>query len=151
MSAFPLLDRVLLNNATKQPFPCTYPIFFPCTYPISFPCTYPIPLSCTYPIPFPRTYPIPFPRTYPIHLHNAAESVRSKKIPSEMVVAPRFKLITLLTWFRLSILFVRLVAWFHGNLVRLWLVCDSASCFAASDQRLLLLRWTTVAASARVL
>ena len=34
MSAFPLLDRVLLNNATKQPFPCKYPISFPCTYPI---------------------------------------------------------------------------------------------------------------------
>ena len=28
---------------------------------------------------------------------------------------------------------VRMVAWFRGNLVRLRLVCDSASCFAASD------------------
>ena len=48
-------------------------------------------------------------------------------------------------------IYVRLVAWFRGNLVRLRLVCDFASCFAASDQRLLLLRTTTVAASARVL
>ena len=47
--------------------------------------------------------------------------------------------------------FVKLVAWFRGNLVRLRLVCDFASCFAASDQRLLLLRTTTVAASERVL
>ena len=46
---------------------------------------------------------------------------------------------------------VKLVAWFRENLVRLRLVCDFASCFAASDQRLLLLRTTTVAASARVL
>ena len=41
--------------------------------------------------------------------------------------------------------------WTRGNLVRLLLLCGSASCFAASDQRLLLLRTTTVAASARVL
>ena len=53
---------------------------------------------------------------------------------------------------------VRLVArlltswiWTRGNLVRLWLVCDLASCFAASDLVTLLLRLTTVAASWRVL
>ena len=55
MSAFPLLDRVLLNNATKQPFRCTNPISFPCKYPIPFPCT------------------------YPIHLHKAAKPVKEVK------------------------------------------------------------------------